>query len=92
MSLIKWVYKPSGWCPVQAEGFFMGEYFYFRSRGTIARIEFAKNEKDWEDGKYTYSKNLYRTKEKYAAGYLKSRLCMLLIYKGCFLRLLKRIL
>ena len=41
--MIKWKHKPSGNCPVQAEGWFLGYYFYFRARGNEAIIEFSFN-------------------------------------------------
>ena len=46
--MIKWISKPHGACPVQAEGYFMGHYFYFRSRWQTTSIEFAKTEQDWQ--------------------------------------------
>jgi hypothetical protein len=46
--MIKWKYKPAGNCPVQAEGWFLGHYFYFRARGEWAIIEFAKTQEDQE--------------------------------------------
>jgi hypothetical protein len=48
MKLIKWKYKPNGWCPVQAEGWFLGTYFYFRSRWDQVTIEFCSTEEDWD--------------------------------------------
>ncbi|WP_312403748.1 hypothetical protein [Rhizobium sp.] len=35
----------SGWCPVQAEGFVDGHYFYFRARGSYWKVEVGGNEK-----------------------------------------------
>jgi hypothetical protein len=48
MKLFSWKYQPSGNCPVQAEGTFLGHYFYFRSRWNTASIEFSETEEDWE--------------------------------------------
>lgn len=45
--MIKWKNKPEGNCPVQAEGYFMNHYFYFRARYEEATIEFAKNYSDY---------------------------------------------
>ena len=39
--MIKWIYKPSGLCPVQSEGYFWDRYFYFRARYSTITIEFA---------------------------------------------------
>jgi len=84
MRLIKWKYKPSGWFPVQAEGWFLGTYFYFRSRGDEAAIEFCSTEEDWDKNNIDSFYILYRT-APYKAGWLSKWLCRLLIYKGCFM-------
>lgn len=81
--MIKWIHKPSGACPVQAEGYFLGHYFYFRSRWSVARIEFAKTEECWKKDNLTASFDLYHTKDTFAAGWLSERFCTKLIYKGC---------
>jgi hypothetical protein len=86
--MIKWKYKPNGWCPVQAEGWFLGTYFYFRSRWDEARIEFADSEDAWNKDDIKVSYLLYKTKP-YKAGYLNKFLCTLLIYKGCFMYFFK---
>jgi hypothetical protein len=40
--------KPSGMCPVQAEGILKdGKYYYFRSRGTDVRIIIAESEDEY---------------------------------------------
>lgn len=88
--MIRWISKPHGVCPVQADGWFMGYYFYFRSRWDKATIEFYKREIDWESDingcvlKYT----LITFDE---AGWLPKWMCRLLIWKGCFKFILKRI-
>lgn len=85
--IFKWIYKPSGNCPVQAEGHFLGYFFYFRARWQSARIEFYNDIKDFEEDNfkeilfYTTLKNT----RPYKAGYLSKRTCMFLVYKGCFL-------
>ena len=90
--MIKWKYKPSGYCPVQAEGWFMGWYFYFRSRHSQATIEFSKSEAGWENdlihGRYV----LYRTIDP-MAGWLSHTKARVLIWLGClrfFFRLNKQ--
>ena len=80
--MIKWKYKPSGWCPVQSEGHFLGYYFYFRARGKQATIDFSKTEADWKDWKYIKEYVLYTTTYP-KAGYLNKYFCRLLIYWGC---------
>jgi hypothetical protein len=75
--MIKWKYKPSGNCPVQAEGWFLKQPFYFRARGELATIEF---------GNYFY---VLAETEEYAAGWLPKWYCRLLIWKGCLKFILK---
>lgn len=81
--MIKWKYKPSGNCPVQAEGYFLGHYFYFRARYNTAVIEFAKTETDWEYSRLISRYILLDMEEDYAAGWLPKWICRLLIWKGC---------
>jgi hypothetical protein len=81
--MIKWKRKPHGHCPVQAEGYFMKHYFYFRSRGSQSTIEFAKTETDWEYQRYTAKYILLDMEDNYAAGWLPKWICRLLIWKGC---------
>lgn len=89
--MIKWKYKPSGNCPIQSEGWFRGNYFYFRARWDFASIEFCKTEEDWNNDKYLYTNyRLYETK-MYKAGWLPKWICTLLIYKGCFLFLINKL-
>ena len=76
--MIKWIYKPSGNCPVQAEGYFLGHYFYFRARGEHATIEFSKEEYGLEVVYYILTKT-----KPYMAGWLPKWKCRLLIWKGC---------
>ena len=89
MKLIKWKYKPMGNCPVQAEGEFLGWYFYFRARHDAATIDFAYTEEDWE-------KDLIRAKYVLAtipdpmAGWMPKWKCRFLIYAGCCRFLFKR--
>lgn len=87
---IKWKYKPSGNCPVQAEGWFMGYYFYFRSRWDTARIEFAKTDRDWYDDKHVAVYKLLHTTDRLEAGWLPKWKCRLLINIGCFLFIFRR--
>lgn len=85
LSLIEWGYKPSGFCPVQSEGYFMGYYFYFRGRYDNLSIDFAESHEDWWDDRILYEKVLKRTDGIFDAGYYPYDECMKLIIKGCFL-------
>jgi len=87
--MIKWKYKPAGNCPVQAEGWFLGHYFYFRARGECATIEFAKTEEDQEANILSAFYVLSEIEEEYMAGWLPKWKCRLLIYKGCIKFILK---
>ncbi len=82
--LFKWESKPSGNCPVQSNGWFLNYYFYFRSRGETASIEFYNDK-----GDYYYDEPLKRFILKrtnaYEAGWLSNRLCKFLILKGCLM-------
>ena len=82
--MIKWKYKPAGNCPVQAEGWFLGHYFYFRARGEHATIEFSKEEYGLEVVYYILTET-----DEYMAGWLPKWKCKLLIYKGCLKFILK---
>jgi len=88
--MIKWKYKPSGNCPVQAEGWFLGYYFYFRARGNEAIIEFSLTEAGWENDLIHGRYMLHRTTKDYYAGWLPKWYCKLLIWKGCFKFLFKK--
>lgn len=87
--MIKWKYKPTGQCPVQAEGWFLGYYFYFRARWDSAIIEFSLTEAGWNNdlihGRYVLLKT-----DRYVAGYLPAWKCRLLIWKGCIKFLFKK--
>lgn len=89
---IEWAYKPRGICPVQAEGYFMGYYFFFRGRWDYLTIDFAKSHEDWFRDKIVYWKVLKQTNGEYDAGYYPYDKCIDLIVKGCFLFFIYRIL
>jgi len=87
--MIKWKRKPSGNCPVQAEGWFLGYYFYFRARWDSATIEFSLTEAGWENDLIHGRYELIET-EPFAAGWLPKWKCRLLIWKGCIKFLFKK--
>ena len=87
--MIKWKHKPSGNCPVQAEGWFLGYYFYFRARWDSATIEFSLTEAGWKNGLIHGNYELIKT-EPFMAGWLPKWICRLLIWKGCFKFLFKK--
>ena len=87
--MIKWKYKLSGNCPVQAEGWFLGYYFYFRARWSEAIIEFSKTEAGWEND-LIHARYVLATTELYAEGWLPNWRCRLLIWKGCLKFLFKK--
>jgi hypothetical protein len=92
MKIFKWIKKPNGNCPVQAEGMFLGYYFYFRSRYELSKIHFYKNKKDWNQNRYTI--NCFELKEyknEYEAGWISKQLSKRLIFKGCLKFLIWRI-
>lgn len=82
MKLFSWIYPPSGNCPVQAEGHFLGHYFYFRARWDTASIEFTRTEADWENSSF-----IRRFVLKYypapTAGWISKREALRLIVVGC---------
>ena len=88
--MIKWKYKPSGNCPVQADGWFLGYYFYFRARGNKATIEFSLTEAGWDNdlihGRYV----LHRTIKDHYAGWLPKWYYRILVWKGCIKFLFKK--
>lgn len=90
MRPIKWIYPPTGNCPVQAEGWFMGYYFYFRSRGTTARIDFSPTEADWDKDIILARYELWHTKVEGYAGWLSHWFCRVLIWWGCLRWMIKR--
>lgn len=49
----KWVHKPSGNFPVQAEGYFLNYFFYFRARNQLATIEFYNKKEDFDSDDWT---------------------------------------
>lgn len=87
--MIKWKYKPSGNCPVQSEGHFMGYYFYFRARHTQATIEFSKSEAGWEN-ELICARYILATESDPYAGWMPKWKCRLLIRIACVLFLFKR--
>jgi hypothetical protein len=60
--VIHYDWGPSGYCPVQADGTFDGEPFYFRSRGMRARVEV--------NSVLVYEEQISDKSDPYAAGYL----------------------
>lgn len=86
---IKWKHEPHGIAPVQAEGWFMGKYFYFRSRYEKAVIQFADSEEDWAGVNILKSYVVYKTNILYKASALPYWKAKLFIYKGCLMYLLK---
>ena len=80
--LFKWIYKPSGNCPVQAEGFFLNHYFYFRARHRLATIEFYEDRESFDTDEPVFYTELKET-EEYQAGWLSKKECKWLVYKGC---------
>ena len=87
--MIKWKHKPTGNCPIQAEGWFNGHYFYFRSRHSQSTIEFFKSEEDRV--KYdNVTKYVLLTIDSPEAGWLPKWICKLLIWRGCIKFLFKR--
>lgn len=89
--MITWKDEPHSVCPVQAEGFFLGYFFYFRSRYETSKIMFLEKEEDWDDQLIVKEYVLYRFKDLYAAGYIKHSKARRLIYWGCFKFLINRI-
>ncbi len=79
----KWEIKPNGNCPVQAYGWFLNHYFYFRARGSRATIEFYNDKGDFYISEPTANFVLKETPE-YVSGWLSKRTCKFLIFKGCF--------
>jgi len=87
--MIKWIYKPKGACPVQAEGFFMGHYFYFRARWDKITIDFSKTEEDWRLNNLTRTYLLCKTNGHTDAGWISEKKAIYNIYKGCIMFLFK---
>lgn len=87
--MIKWIYRPTGACPIQAEGYFRNKYFYFRSRYESATMEFYDSKEDFKKGSFDKYYVVGTTKKLYFAGYFPDWYCYLLIYKGCLMYFLK---
>lgn len=64
---------PEGACPVQAEGYTKdGKWYYYRSRGTHARMVICESEEDygnWPDTKYLFERELHYGTD-YQAGWM----------------------
>ena len=86
--MIKWLLKPSGTCPIQAQGYFLGKYFYFRSRFNTSIIEFSNKKLIYYNDYYIDKTYILKRTNDYEAGFLNLNFCKLLIYKGCFLFML----
>ena len=71
----KWIYKPSGNCPVQAEGYFLGYFFYFRARHEFATIEFYNKKEDFDGDAWTnpISDIIVKTTNEYVADWLSKK-------------------
>ena len=82
--MFKWKYKPCGIFQVQAEGWFLGSYFYFRAKRSSVKIDFSKSEELWIEGNYIKSFNLLNFRNQ-RAGDLSFWKSELLIYWGCLL-------
>ena len=90
MKLFSWKYEPSGACPVQAEGQFLGHYFYFRSRWNTASIEFAETEAAWD--KWSIIKRIELKHYGGAdAGWIPKQEATCLVYLGCLSYIIPRI-
>lgn len=87
--MIKWKRKPNGNCPVQAEGWFMGYYFYFRARHSQAIIEFSKTEAGW-DNDLIHARYILASIDTPMVGWTPKWLCRLLIWIGCGMFMFKR--
>jgi hypothetical protein len=83
--MIDWIKKPQGNAPTEAEGWFLGYYFYFRSKWHIASIQFAKDEDYWYDIDNGIIKEyiLLKTKNEYSANHISNKHATRLIIKGC---------
>lgn len=86
--IFKWEQEPNGCCPVQATGWFLGFFFYFRARHETAEILFYKDKSQFHYGYPIWQKTLEITKP-YKAGFLKKWYCKLLIFKGCLISIFK---
>ena len=91
MKIFSWKYSPTGQCPVQAEGQFLGHYFYFRSRWSTASIEFAETEEHWEKC-HIIRRYALKRYEAPAAGWISAREAGWLIAVGCLAYIVPRVL
>ena len=91
MKLFSWKYPPTGYCPVQAEGQFLGHYFYFRSRWGTASIEFAETEEAW-DRCQTIKRFALKHYREPAAGWISHSEGLHLVVIGCLIYIVPRIL
>jgi len=93
MKIFKWIYRPSGKSPVQADGYFLGYYFYFRSKWDFSEIEFAKTEEEWKDTTSDCVIHFYvkKYKSEYEGGWISNKKAKRLIYKGCLLFILYKL-
>ena len=92
MKLFKWIYRPSGNCPVQSEFWLFGKYYYFRARWDNATLSKYDNFEEFNDPNLFFTKGhgicVYTCKAP-KAGWLPKWLCYLLIIKGLFMFLFK---
>jgi hypothetical protein len=82
---IQWIYKPIGNCPVEAEGYFLNYYFYFKSRYNESTIQFAESKLAWYYDNIEKSICIKLYQNPFSAGWISEKKSILLIYKGCFL-------
>lgn len=91
--LFKWIYSPNGNCPIQAEGYFLGYFFYFRARYDIVTISFYNKKEDFDS--YIWispvADIILKYTEPYQASWLSKRECKFLVLKGCFIFLFELI-
>ena len=75
--MIKWLSKPHKKYQIQAEGYFLGRYFYFRSKFNASVIEFSNHKNHYD---YHLEKSyLLHVNNDYEAEYLNLNFCKLLI-------------
>ena len=83
--LFQWVFKPQGTNLVQAEGYFLGYFFYFRATNVFATIEFfhSKYDFDREGGVNILKGYIVKNRNNYDATQLSKEESYFLIFKGC---------
>lgn len=93
MKIFQWVYKPSGNCPIQAEGYFLGYFFYFRARHELATMDFYNDRGDFDNNAFAkpIAYIIVKTDDDYEAGWLSKKECTFLVFKGCFMFILNKI-